>query len=596
MISTHVYRAYLIGSPDVELSLIGGQITLDDTQTPHVQATIDVAWPGHWEILPDDPPTAYGGPVWVEDGDTLDALDPRLSPRVRVTTDATYPTFSTSRYFDLGVRDRDPSQRSRVVSMALASDEAILEDHAPLADDDAPFALASSLRDVVEYVLNEAIPGASLEASPAIDADVTPYWSVTNLMPNPTARSIVGNWINGGANGTLVRETGLVGSPISGVTTCYLSSWSGNSGLGTGGAYGQTATLTPYVTATPHGVYTIAVWARSNVAKSVDLKLQIYANDGSVLEGGRLLQTVALAANTWTLIRATTTLPANASRLGPFLYVSSGQQWAAGNTLRTLGWLVHEGGLTVPFFDQGGPDAGYTYTASGAPNESAATRHPDPIERDPEALIWRAGVSAIDFLRPLVQSAGLRLVCDEQRSWTLRDEHYTADGSQNIRYGVNLIDGSDRIRRDSGLWYDGRVTRYRWTDRNGIRQERDDAYALTGSPTRVDLLELDTPYPGPGRSEYAVRRAQTRGREVVVQSVTDWRAHAEQSATFILDGAPTQLGAVSRVVFDLGPGNTRDEMTITARTSDTPEGAWLLGTPDESWLDGTTPETWMEAG
>lgn len=48
MISKHEYKAFLVGSPDVELSLIGGGITLDDSQAPHVQAQIDIAWPGHW--------------------------------------------------------------------------------------------------------------------------------------------------------------------------------------------------------------------------------------------------------------------------------------------------------------------------------------------------------------------------------------------------------------------------------------------------------------------------------------------------------------------------------------------------------------------
>jgi len=597
VISQHVYRAYLIGSPDIELSLIGGSITLDDATAPHVQASIDIAWPGHWEIVPDDLPAAYGGLVWVRDDELLEALDPRLSPRVRVTADASYPTFSTSRYFDLGVRDYDPSQTTRVVSLTLASDEALLQDYAPLADDETPFTLASSLRDVVDYVLGEAIPGAALEASPAIDADVTPYWLVTNLVTNPSVRGVVGNWIAGGSNGTLTRQTGLVGGPVDGVTTYTRTTWSGNSGLGQGGAFSQSGTVAPMITAEPFRTYSVSAWVRANVAKPVRLSVQIFAADGSVLSGGTDVATANLVANTWTRLRGTLTMPANAARMGIFAYVQAGQQWTAGNTFDTLGWLVHEGTLNVPSFDAATVDAHYIYAASGAAHVSASTRTPFPIERDPESLIWRAGTSALDFLRPLVQAAGFRLVCDEQRRWTLRDEGYVADGSLSVRYGVNLIDGSARISRDSGLWFDGRVTRYRWTDRNGIQQERDDPYALTPSPTKVDLVVLDnTPYPGPGRSEYAVRRAQGRGREVTVSMVADWRGSAEQSCTIHLDGAPPQLGSASRVEFDLGPGDSRDRMTITARTTDTPETAWLLGTPDETWLEGATPETWLEAG
>lgn len=602
MISEHVYRAYLIGSPDVELSLIGGTITLDDAADPHVQADIDVVWPGHWELIPDDLPTSYGGLVWVPDDDVLEALDPRLSPRVRVTTDATYPTFSTTRYFDLGVRDRDPSQRTREVSLALASDEAILEDFAQLVDDGAPFALAGSLRAVVNYALNKAIPGAALEATPGNDADLTPYWAVTNLMPNPAARSAVGNWIPGGANGTLTRETGWTGSTIGGedtsVTTAFLTTWAGNSGLAAGGAFGQTATVVPYVPVTPGKTYTVYCRVHSTVAKNVQLSAQIFGADGAVLSGGTVLSLVTLPANTWTWVQGTFEAPANAARIGPFLYAAPGVQWVPGQVLRTTKWMVHEGAypVRVPWFDRATPaDANYTYAESGVADASAATRTPLNDSIDPDALIWRAGTSALEFLRPLVQASGLRLVCDEQRRWTLRSEAYLAPGSLDVRYGVNLIEGSDPIRRSNGLWREGQVTRYEWVDRDGIQRQREDGYALPGA-TKVDLVVINAPYPGPGRSEYAVRRAQGRGREATVSLVADWRVTAEQSATIRLAGSPPQLGSASRVQFDLGPGDGRDRMSITARTSDTPEDSWLLGEPDETWLDAPSTDTWLEAG
>ena len=796
MISQHVYRAYLVGSPDVELSLRGGKITLDDATAPHVQANIDVAAPGHWETVPDDLPTAYGGLVWVPDDELLGSLDPRLSPRVRVTTDATYPTFSTSRYFDLGVRDLDPSQTTRVVSLKLASDEAILEDYSQLTDDPTPFTLAASLRGVVNYVLGRAItlrrnlahnpwpvnngnvddwqtrfgwsrafsgdaayftcqggtqasfgrgfdirgnydappggsglwtsipisaggavylsvqagttrpdirvrasvrlhdgagnwiegqtagpwvslatgwqrvgvayvapadgyivgrvefepgfllndgdvlgaqqmliepgtltydgyfdghsnPGAgtrydgapaastsrwtaALESSPAVDADLTPYWPVTNLMPNPAVRAVVGNWIAGGANGSLTRETGWSGVPADpSITTGTATAFTGNSGLGQGGAVAQTASTVPYAPVSSGKKYTVYCWALSTVAKQVRLAVQVFGADGAVLSGGIDIATANLQANSWALVKGEVEMPANASRIGPFLYAASGVQWTAGQNLRTTAWMVHEGTypVTIPWFDGAKPsDTHYDYVPSGAAHASATTRTPKHDATDPDALTWRAGTSAIEFLRPLVQKAGFRLVCDEQRRWTLRDENYVADGALNVRYGVNLIDGSALISRVSGLWFDGRVTRYRWTDRDGIQRERDDAYALTSSPTLVSLVEVDSAYPGPGRSQYAVRRAQTRGREVTVAAVADWRAQSEQAATFVLDGAPTQFGSASRIEFDLGPGNTRDRMTITARTVDLPEGAWILGTPDESWLEGPTPQTWLEAG
>ncbi len=210
---------------------------------------------------------------------------------------------------------------------------------------------------------------------------------------------------------------------------------------------------------------------------------------------------------------------------------------------------------------------------------------------DSDALLWKAGDSALQFLQPLVQALGLRLVCDEKRVWTLRNENYTGHGEiHTISHGENLIAGDDEIDRDADLWFDARVTRYSWTDSAGTRQERVDAYALTNPYTRATLLEVNAPYPGDGRSQYAVRRAQQRGRELSATTIANWDMHAEQPAVFTFPETPIQFGAVQTVEYDL----SRDEMTITARTIDTPDTAWVLLDADEAWNDSLPGESWTE--
>jgi hypothetical protein len=178
---------------------------------------------------------------------------------------------------------------------------------------------------------------------------------------------------------------------------------------------------------------------------------------------------------------------------------------------------------------------------------------------------------------PLVQANGYRLVCDEAREWTLRSADYVAPGASTFVHGVDLTEASDTLDRES-TWFDGQVTRYRWEDPNGISQERADSWALTGSPTRVNLVEINAPYPGTGRSEYAVRRAQGRGREVVASRVARWDERAEQDVSVLLSGAPTQVGLTDRVEFNLD----NDEVTVTTRTSDANPGSidLLPGTID----------------
>jgi len=180
----------------------------------------------------------------------------------------------------------------------------------------------------------------------------------------------------------------------------------------------------------------------------------------------------------------------------------------------------------------------------------------------PDALTWRTGQTALDFLMPLVQRFGFRLVCDETRTWTLRDENYTAPGQVTFRHAVNLTDGRDTISLDSGLWFDAALRRYRWKTPEGVERERVDYYSASASPIKVDTREIEAAYPGPGRAQYAVRRAQGRGREVAAASVADWSAQAEQSGEVLFIDAPKQVGNTQSVVFDL----SNDEMTVTLRT------------------------------
>ncbi len=389
----HSYKAYLISTPDVELPVKGGSITLDTGQYPHVTASLEISAPGVWEFTPIEYPDGEGfgygegpyggggyggwGVVWsfVPDLIALAALDPRLDARVRidvVMTDAYGADYPRS--FDLGLRERDIRHRDADITISLASDEGLLQDFAPLADDTAPLALDDSIRDIVNYVLDAAIPGTALEASPAGDADLS-------------------------------------------------------------------------------------------------------------------------------------------------------------------------------------------------------------VDADPDAFTWKAGQSAIDFLMPLVQAAGFRLVCDESRAWTLRDEDYAEPGAASIRHAVNLTDADERISRESDAWYDAAVTRYTWTDSLGVEHVQVDAYALTTPYTRLQLFERDTPYPGSGFSEYAVRRTQQRGREIEAHAVSDWRVTTEQSLTIYLDDEPTQTGNSQSVTFDL----SNDEMTVSARTTDTADGTIDLLT---GFIDG----------
>lgn len=540
MISTHVYTAAVLASPNVPLRIKGGSITLDDTRAPHVEGTLTLAIP---------------------DAETLALLDARLGKRIQVAVSAAYPDGTVSRTFDLGIRDRDVRHLAGEVAVSLASDEALLTDYAPLTDDTGAFAVQGSLRGVVNYVLGKI--GASLAAAPAGDADVSTYSDATNLATNPRGSANTTSWGASG-NPAIVR---LTGDPVFG--TAIQATWS-------------SAQASPVrlehsgIPVSPGKSYSASLSARSNTSFPSGAYIGVALFNSAGVEVGGSPQIGRNLGGSYARRTVTFTTPPDAATAILRMVIPSAN---AGSNLIVSGVMFRET-PTDPgdtgYWDGDTADTStYTYTWSKTPGASSTTRRA-LVDRQPDSLLWRAGQTALEFLRPIVQAAGYRTVCDENRVWTLRSKDYSAAGALAIRYGVNLIDGTDSIKRDEGLWFDAQVTRYKWNDVNGISRERIDAYALTGTPQRVNVVDINAAYPGPGRSLYAVTRAQGQGRTVTATAVADWRARAEQSSMFELPAAPRQVGKTSRVEFDLD----QDRMTLTSRTTDTPDGAinLLVGT------------------
>lgn len=538
-VSTNTYRAYLLGAPDIELPLdddAPGRLTLDAGRAPQVQGSLTLK------------PQSLA---------VLDALDPRESARVRVECS----TGTTTRFFNLGLRKRAVSQAGAGVTIDLASDEALLDDYRPL-DDIALFAAQDSLRALVDQVLATAIPGAALEPG-TIDPPVRALIDSTNLVRNPRAQLNTTDWSSASA---LIRQS--TGGPA--YAPSYVAVQSGGGGL-----------MLSYSDAgvpLQAGVrYRLSADIGADLGQVVGIDALVKNSSGTVLLDVAEAP-IAKDATAWQRMAVEFTAPAGAVKAQLRAFTTG--PVVAGHYFAVTGWRVSP--VTIDPTDAGyfdgdttdTDDYAYTWAAGGAFSTSIRT---DRLDRADDLLLWRAGVSALDFLMPIVQAFGLRLVCDERRAWSLRDENHRAAGAVSVRYGVNMIAGDDTLDRQGG-WFDAAVVTHRWRDADGIEQTRTESFALHTPYTRCVLFERDTPYPGPGFAEYAVRRAQGRGRDVSVTRVPDLTEHPEQHATLLLTGAPAQVGITQAVTFDLA----RDEVTITSRTADTPPGAidLLAGTID----------------
>lgn len=473
----------------------------------------------------------------------------------------------TARSFDLGVREATPSRADATVTLQLASDEAVLDDYAQLADDKTPRTHQASLRAVVNYVLGKI--GATLQPG-ATDADVTAYWQVVNQITNPRLALDATGWQTGSgasSGGRVVMNTPL---PAVGNTAYRWTASAGESNV---------VPVTSRYRVTPGKWYVFFAYICSGTARQARAAIQWWSAGGSVASSTALGALVNSDVTAFRQVAVIAKCPPGAEEAVPYVSTLGN---AAGNLHYATMSMLYEGDELVEYFDGATPDtARYEYEFQAAAHNSTSTRTPT-VERPPAALTWRAGVSGLQFLAPLVQASGFRLVCDERRRWTLRDASYRETGTQTYRERVNITQASEQLSRSAEDWFDGIVLAYTWTDDDGIEQTMYDTYALAGA-TKVIRREIRAPYPGPGRAQYAVTRAQGRGRTVTATKQADWTEHAEQTFSALLDGTPIQIGTADRVEFDIS-ANT---VTTTSRTTDTPVGAIVLLPGTINALPGT---------
>lgn len=496
---------------------------------------------------------------------------PNLSPSIErhsVTEEG------SARTFDMVLRDREINHVDKTVRLILATDEALLQTYALIADDQTPRDHESSLRTIVNYVLNETIPGAALEPGTA-DLDLTAQWNATNLLKNPNAAS-VGNWTQGGGN-TIAHNTGAGNDGTPGFVRATQTAAAGAVFL---------CSTTYDLSAREGQMFTASVYAKhSTTGATAMLTLRFLdAANGTITNVSSAVKPVPTAwGERWTV---TAVAPPNAAKVAPFISIygsASGRTWDLDQAMLT------EGPLTYPYFDGNTADtAAYTYEWADTPNESTSTRTATP-ERMPELFTWRAGVSAWDFLQSLISLSGLRLWCDEMRRWWLIDPaEFSVPGRVSVT-PANTTEGTDRITLDGeGTNSDGVLVRYVWSEKGVERVAIDTA----GTNGKIYQLTIRAPYPGPGAAAAVLKRIRNRERMQEVTTAADYGATPGKEVSISLPSALDQVGRITRTTWLLEQG-LMEIQTATLTTAE--PGTWLLGYDGLTWSETPDAHTWATA-
>lgn len=530
--------ATLLEGAGVALRPSEATVAFDEGWSPHVRGQLVVAMP---------------------DAGTLELLDPRQHRRVELVASHEYPlSFQPTRTLtcDLGIRLRRINQTTGDVVLELASDEALLMDDVHLDDDPLDYyPQRASLRAIIDAVL--ARHGAALEPGTA-DADMTPHWNLTNLFPNPSAELSTASW-SPGSNATTTTSTVLASPtpPLGTKTIRWTATAAGTSTV----AIGHNGTGYKVVRVSPGRAYTADLHTVvSGVQRACNIELQFFAEDGSTALQATTSPTVTPPSG---FVRHTVTAeaPVGAAYAGIVVRIIG---CSAAQVLWADAAMIYEGTRQVDVFDGTTPDdANYTYDWDAAAHASSSTRTALQPS-DPDALLWQPGVSAWQFLQPLFQRAGLRLFCDHLRRWHLVDgAGYLAEGQAQLSMPGNLHDAVDVTDRD-GDWFDAAMARY--------RGGRIDFYGPPGY-TKVRTFDLDTAYPGAGFAEYAVKRAEGRGRTLELVALANLDVRPSQLLTVTLPDTPTLIGLTRAVQLDLTSGTMR---VASRAITDVPAGAYVL--------------------
>ena len=169
---------------------------------------------------------------------------------------------------------------------------------------------------------------------------------------------------------------------------------------------------------------------------------------------------------------------------------------------------------------------------------------------------WQAGVSAWDFLAPLVQLAGGRLWCDENRGWHLESPMANNDSTVAVTATETMTDFTDTITRD-GDWADAVLVKYKWVKVNGLAGSLTDyarSYAGPVSKTYVVEYDLGTRpnafVPAYGAAANLFAQVNALGRTVPVAAVNDFAAVPGGTLTATLPDTTTLSGRIAAVTWN----------------------------------------------
>lgn len=516
------------------LNMVDGSLTVDDGWAPGIQASIVISRPSL----------------------TVQALLDPTNAKTRVRLFLRGSKAGTGRFFDLKLTARQVDAESGTIGLNLQSDEALLQDFGLVANapDTTLWAYQTSVQSIVFNVLNRALGAGNFTLGyQPTNRSFPTYSSLENLIPNGSFdNNTVTPWTS--SNATLSASTGF---KVSGAYSMLVNPNSTNTDSFAEVPVRVTSGKTYTVTASI-GLAGPQPGTPSGRAR----RIWVYAYaDGQVVILGQSPQAPNAAGTP--RLTTTFTVPANVEQVGVRLYsggasgTSAGVYWDNVSMIEGNGLDTNNTSI-VPYFDGATVDSStYRYDWTGDVYNSTSTRTP-LVDRGPDALTWTPGQTAWDFLTPILQAVGWRLVPNmTARGWTVKSvDAVPTGGVVAISAGRNLYSLSDLMSRTASqndgtpLFADAVLVHYSWTDSaTGQRRERWES-AGPSQPQKVYTLERpDTAYPGPGAAAYVLERLSARRRQLTVAAAEDYDPLPGREVSITAPGGDVVTGVIDALTW-----------------------------------------------
>ncbi|ROS57197.1 carbohydrate binding domain-containing protein [Frigoribacterium sp. PhB118] len=540
MICTRTYTATLrtaVGKT-YPLNIVDGSAGLSEARAPYASASLTIAHPGLT---------------------VLAALDPTLLPRVTLTLSS---TPGATRTLDLYVSARQLDTAAARVGLNLSGDELLLQDYKRVATE--PYRNLwinqGSVADIVSIVLSTVYGGgAAWKRGAWATRPIPTYSAAKNLIPVGSFEVPSGVWI--ATNVALSQSS----------TRARIGTNSLRMVPNTANVNDSYASLNPGLEPGKTYRFNGSVWcaALSGTVNARALSVVVLATvAGTTRQVG---YGPANLRNQWVDVFAEFTIPENATYSEVRIYNGAasggGDCWWDALSIYEGDGRDTNGISPIPYFDGDTPDTEtYRYDWDAAAGLSPSTRTP-VLDRDPELLTWSPGQSAWEYLTPILQAVGLRLFCDETRTWQLVDDNYAVAGTVRAAAGTNLYAHTDLMSRTATqtdglpLFCDAVVIAYTWRDRAGDERTQYDI-AGTTNPTKAYVIERpDTAFPGAGTAAYVLRRLQARQKQQTATAAIDFAATPGMSVAITSGAADALTGYLDAVEWNL----TADDMQLVSK-------------------------------